>query len=78
MLPELMVNMPRASQAVRQPHPLIRTWAIKGNMVRPMPWMIPMRANAIGLRRMNQLLTAVDVPSSNGLENTARPGTYSR
>ena len=30
----------------------------------------------MGLRRMNQLLTAVEVPNSSGLENTARPGTY--
>ena len=29
----------------------------------------------MALRRMNQLLTAVDVPNSKGLENTARPGT---
>jgi hypothetical protein len=77
-MPELMVNIPMASQAVRQPQPLISTCAINGNIVRPMPWMIPIKANAIGRRRMNQLLTAVDVPNSNGLENTARPGTYNK
>jgi hypothetical protein len=42
MIPVLRVKMPRASQAVRQPHPSIKTWAMTGKMVRPMPWIIPM------------------------------------
>ena len=49
---------------------------MSGKALRPSPSMIPIYARAMGRRRMNQLLTAVEAPSSRGLENTARPGTY--
>ena len=74
-MPVAMVNTPKATQAERQLKASISIAAAKGSRPSPTPCTAPNHANAMGRRRMNQLLMAVVVPSSRGLENTARPGT---
>ena len=73
--PTAKVNSPMATQAVRQPHPLIINWAARGMTARPAPLDIASMANPRGRRRMNQLLTAVGMLSYSGPANTMRPGT---
>ena len=74
--PVATVNTPSATQADCQPKPSISMAAASGRSPSPTPCTAPNQAKAMGRRRMNQLLMAVVVPSSSGLENTARPGTY--
>ena len=74
-MPVARVNTPRATQAERHSKASISIAAAKGSSPKPTPWTAPNHARAMGRRRMNQLLMAVVVPSSKGLEKTARPGT---
>ena len=74
-MPMASVAVPNVTQAVRHPQPVISNPAISGRTVSPIPWSAPNRAKASGRRRTNQLEIAVEVPSSNGLEKTALPGT---
>ena len=70
-----MVNTPSETHAERQPRLPMSRAAASGSNPSPTPCVAPNNAMAMGRRRMNQLLMAVVVPSSKGLENTARPGT---
>ena len=73
--PTAKVKSPMATQAVRQPHPPMISWAARGMTARPAPLDIASMANPRGRRRMNQLLMAVGILSSSGPAKTIRPGT---
>ena len=68
------VYAPSTHHAVFQSYPWISSWATKGMMVRPVPWVTPNHPRTVARRRTNQLLRDVDGPSSNGLAKAMRPG----
>ena len=73
--PMTTVQTPSAYHAVSHPQAPVIAWATSGIIARPDPCDTWFKARANGLRRINQLLTATDVPNSSGLEKTIRPGT---
>ena len=74
-IPIINVYTPKLAQAVLQPQFPMRNWADNGIRARPVPCPMLSIFKASGLRLINQLLIASDVPNSRGLANTVRAGT---
>ena len=70
------VYRPRDIHATRQSQATMIRCATKGIRANPVPWEPFSRPRAAGRRRMNQLLTAVEVPSSRGLAKDILPTRY--